>query len=180
MVLPCQETFGPSRLRWLRRSAVLRPLLTSARTIRVTPVAPPFRSSLTHGYACRSPRIRDVNFRCASASPTNGRCRKTALWSQGHSPQHPPASTTFLFVTSQLWRERVPATILCWLTGHIRRLPLHGLSPRRSCLRLVLLLDRSHLVCCPSFKFRFRTGDWLPEGSGTPQVHAHVGRTHGA
>ena len=39
-------------------------------------------------------------------------------------------------------------------------------------------LDRRHLVYCLSFKFRFRTGDWLPNGSGTPQVHAHVGRTH--
>lgn len=29
---------------------VLRPLLTSARTGQVTPVVPPFRSSLTHGY----------------------------------------------------------------------------------------------------------------------------------
>jgi hypothetical protein len=38
--------------------SVLRLLLTSARTSRVTPIAPPFRSSLTHGYAYRSPQIR--------------------------------------------------------------------------------------------------------------------------
>ncbi|TWT74712.1 hypothetical protein CA13_73960 [Planctomycetes bacterium CA13] len=31
---------------------------------------PAFQASLTHGYADRSPRIRDVNFRCTSASTT--------------------------------------------------------------------------------------------------------------
>ena len=28
-----------------------------------------------------------------------------------------------------------------------------------------------------SKKPELSTGDWLPEGSGTPQDHAHVGRT---
>ncbi|TWU37442.1 hypothetical protein Poly41_35730 [Novipirellula artificiosorum] len=44
----------------------------------------------------------------------------------------------FLFVTWRVLARRCPATILCWLTDHLRRLPLHGLSPRRSCPRLVL------------------------------------------
>jgi hypothetical protein len=41
---------------------------------------------------------------------------------------------TFLYVTSQLWRER------CRLLrrSRVRRLPPHGWSPFRSCLRLVL------------------------------------------
>lgn len=37
--------------------------------------------------------------------------------------------------------------------------------------------DRLHLINCLSPKFRFRTGDWFFAVSGTPQVHAHVGRT---
>ena len=85
--------------------SLLRPLLTYARTSRVTPVAPPFRPSLTHGYAYRSPRIRVVNFRCTSASST------VELSEYGFVVNGPLAtgfllaSTTFLFVTSQLWRD---------------------------------------------------------------------------
>ncbi|EMI24374.1 cyclophilin [Rhodopirellula europaea SH398] len=44
----------------------------------------------------------------------------------------------FLFVTWRVLARRCPATILCWLTDHLRRLPPHGLSPPRSCPRLVL------------------------------------------
>ncbi len=102
--------------------SLLRPLLTYARTNRITPVAPPFRPSLTHGYACRSPRIRVVNFRCTSASSTVESVGNGFVVLRPLASGSLLASTTFLFVTSQLWL----------------RLPPHGLSPRRSCLRLVL------------------------------------------
>ncbi len=68
---------------------------------------------------------------------------------------------TFLFVASQLWRE-------CCRLRHrsrIRRLPPHGWSPFRSCLRLVLQLSGLHLVSCPPFNSRFRTGDLHPTSS---------------
>ncbi len=57
-------------------------------------------------------------------------CRKRLCGPRATRLRKPPASTTFLFVTSQLWL----------------RLPPHGLSPRRSCPRLVLHLERLHLV----------------------------------
>ena len=90
-----------------------------------------------------------------------GVCRKRFRGPEATHLSALSACTTFLFVTSQPWLG----------------LPPHGPSPRRSCRRLVLHLDRLHLVSCPSFKLRFRTGDWLPKGSDTPQVHAHAGRT---
>ena len=68
---------------------------------------------------------------------------------------------TFLFVASQFWRE-------CCRLRHrsrIRRLPPHGRSPFRSCLRLVLKLSGLHLVSCPPFNSRFRTGDLHPTSS---------------
>ena len=50
---------------------------------------------------------------------------------------------TFLFVTLQLWRDRVQvANIKPGVYAFDRRLPLHGQSPFRSCLRLKLLLLR--------------------------------------
>jgi hypothetical protein len=162
MVLPCQETFSPSRYRWSCGRSVLRPLLTSARTSRVTPVAPPFRTSLTHGYAYRSPRIRSVNFRCTSAPTTPSSCRKRLRSPGATRLRSLGALMAFLFVTSQLWL----------------RLPPHGLSPRRSCLRLVLHLDRLHLVSCPSFKFRFRTGDLHPTSSRPCRAYRFRGGGH--
>jgi len=62
---------------------------------------------------------------------------------------------TFLFVTSQLWLG----------------LPPHGSSPPRSCLCLELFTGELHLVYCLSPEFR------NVQGTHTPQVHAHVGRT---
>ncbi|TWU17090.1 hypothetical protein Poly21_43000 [Allorhodopirellula heiligendammensis] len=44
----------------------------------------------------------------------------------------------FLFVTWQVLARRRPARVVRWLIDHLRRLPLHGLLPRRSCPRLVL------------------------------------------
>ncbi|TWU20050.1 hypothetical protein Poly21_22310 [Allorhodopirellula heiligendammensis] len=49
----------------------------------------------------------------------------------------------FLFVTWQVLARRSPARAVRWLIDHLRRLPLHGLSPRRSCPRLVLSLRRT-------------------------------------
>jgi len=87
-------------------ASLLRPLLTSARTIRITPVAPPFRPSLTRGYA-------------QQISPNKGRelslhkcvVYRWSLSEYGFVDTGPLAtgsllaSTTFLFVTSQLWRD---------------------------------------------------------------------------
>ena len=66
----------------------------------------------------------------------------------------------FLYVASQLWRER------CRLLhrSRVRRLPLHGFLCR-SCLRLVLRLKGLHLVYCPPINSRFRTGDLHPTSS---------------
>ena len=51
--------------------------------------------------------------------------------------------TTFLSVASQLGREDVRVAInRPGAYAHLRRLPSHGRSPFRSCLRLVLLLQR--------------------------------------
>ena len=90
-----------------------------------------------------------------------------------------PASTTFLFVTLQLWRDRVQvANIKPSVYAFDRRLPLHGQSPFRSCLRLKLLLLRFTFGILPIKRvpklFRGLADLTI---SGTPQVHAHVGRT---
>ena len=57
------------------------------------------------------------------------------------------------------------------LNQHTRRLPPHGLLPPRSCLRLVLRSKGSNwhvvLLLIPFFV----------QGTCTPLVHAHVGRT---
>ena len=91
-----------------------------------------------------------------------------------------PASTTFLFVTLQLWRDRVQvANIKPGVYAFDRRLPLHGQSPFRSCLRLKLLLLRFTFGILPIKRvpklFRGLADLTI---SGTPQVHAHVGRTN--
>ena len=90
-----------------------------------------------------------------------------------------PASTTFLFVTLQLWRDRIRvANIKPGVYAFDRRLPLHGQSPFRSCLRLKLLLLRFTFGILPIKRvpklFRGLADLTI---SGTPQVHAHVGRT---
>ena len=91
-----------------------------------------------------------------------------------------PASTTFLFVTLQLWRDRVQvANIKPGVYAFDRRLPLQGQSPFRSCLRLKLWLLRLTVGILPIKRvpklFRGLADLTI---SGTPQVHAHVGRTH--
>ena len=79
---------------------------------------------------------------------------------------------TFLFVASQLWRECVrQRQIRPALTHHIRRLPSHGRSLFRSCPRLVLHSQRNIWHTASSMSPVF------VQGTYTPQVHAHVGRT---
>lgn len=145
----------------------VRPLLISVSTRRVTPSRPAFRASPTHGYASQISPNRRVNFRCTSTPSTlesvgngfvvHGQLTSGSLW----------ASMTFLFVASQLWRER------CRLRhrSRVRRLPLHGLLPRHSSLRLLLRLKGyiwyTVLRSIPVFV----------QGTCSPQVHAHVGRT---
>ena len=120
-----------------------------------------------------------VYFRCTSALSTcrtvgNGFVILGPLTSAGR-----PASTTFLFVTLQLWRDRVQvANIKPGVYAFDRRLPFHGQSPFRSCLRLKLLLLRFTFGILPIKRvpklFRGLADLTI---SGTPQVHAHVGRT---
>ena len=140
---------------------------------------PAFRASPTHGYASRSPRIRVCTF------AAQVRCLPVVLSENSFVILGPltsasrPASTTFLFVTLQLWRDRVQvANIKPGVYAFDRRLPLHGQSPFRSCLRLKLLLLRFTFGILPIKRvpklFRGLADLTI---SGTPQVHAHVGRT---
>ena len=72
----------------------------------------------------------------------------------------------FLFVTWRVLAKRCPATILCWLTDHLRRLPPHGPSPRRSCPRLVLSFVRiSFGILTPRKQPELSTGDFHPTRS---------------
>lgn len=60
-----------------------------------------------------------------------------------------------------------------------RRLPPHGQSPFRSCLRLVLVIDWLHLVCCPPVNSHFRTGDLHPTSLRPCRAyHAHGAAIH--
>ena len=122
---------------------------------------------------------KNVNFRCTSSSSTvesvgngfvvYGQLTSGSLW----------ASMTFLFTVfnllrgSQLWRECVRVAISSnpVFTHHIRRLPHHGSSPPRSCPRLVLQLS-GNIWHTASFSIPV-----FVQGTSTPQVHAHVGRT---
>jgi putative addiction module component (TIGR02574 family) len=70
----------------------------------------------------------------------------------------------FLNVALQFWRD-VSCLVVPGLTNQVRhaprlrRLPPHGQSPFRSCLRQVLNIDWLHLVYCPPVDSHFRTGD---------------------
>jgi hypothetical protein len=70
-------------------------------------------------------------------------------------------SVRSLATWTRMWRNRVPRS----LDQHIRRLPLHGSSPPRSCPRLVLSIGWLHLVYCPPSNSQFRTGDLHPTSS---------------
>ena len=101
------------------------------------PGRPAFRASSTRGYVHSSPQIRVVICPCPSSPST---C--APFFRFGFAVSSPLAWSRrprmgFLFVTWQVLARRCPATILCWLTDHLRRLPLHGPLPRRSCPRLV-------------------------------------------
>ena len=67
----------------------------------------------------------------ASTLPVRFRCQQPA-----HLRCRPQSS--FCSSTGGSWREDVQQRITRWLIDHLRRLPPHGLSPRRSCPRLVL------------------------------------------
>ena len=136
------------------------------------PGRPAFRASPTRGYASQTSPNKHVNFRCTSSPSTlesvgNGFVVHGQLTSGSLS-----ASMAFLYVASQLWRER------CRLLhrSRVRRLPSHGFLCRDqpavgARLRLVLRLKGyiwyTVLRSIPVFV----------QGTCTPQVHAHVGRT---
>ena len=74
-------TLGPSRPHWQWRNTVLRLLLTSVSTNRVTPVAPPFEQALLTGTLHRPPQIRIVicprpnaTSTCTPSSSSVSRC----------------------------------------------------------------------------------------------------------
>jgi len=145
---------------------LLWPLLTSQSTKCVTTPAPPFEPSPTRGYT-------------SEISPNKGRdlsLPKLPIYLRsffrfGFAVSSPLAWSRrprmrFLFVTWQVLAGRCPATILCWLTDHLRRLPLHGLSPRRSCPRLVLSFVRNSFgILTPGKKPELSTGDFHPTRS---------------
>ncbi len=75
--------------------------------------------------------------------------------------------TTFLFVASQLGREeiRVANENRPGAYASLRRLPPHGRSPSRSCLRLVLPLQGESFGILTPESFQSRTGDFHPTTS---------------
>ena len=79
-----------------------------------------------------------MNCPCTSSASTNPPF-PICLRVLKHARLERPASMRFLYVASQVLARRCPATIVCWLNGHLRRLPSHGRSPFRSCLRLVFV-----------------------------------------
>jgi hypothetical protein len=165
MDLPCLETFGPSRLPWPGRIGTTAAADFCAHESGY-PGRPAFRASPTHGYASQISPNKSVNFRCTSSPSTlesvgngfavHGQLTSGSLW----------ASMAFLFVASQLWRDaagcyadRAPQASFPQSVA-LPQLP----SPRTSVAGL-------HLVSCPPDNSRF------VQGTFTPQVHAHVGRT---
>ena len=157
---PCQETFGPSRLRWFGRTGTM----ASADFCSHEP-GYPGRQALLTGTPSRPRANKNVNFRCTGSSSTlesvgNGFVVHGQLTSGSLS-----ASMTFLFVASQLWREDVRVAIIRpGAYAHLRRLPPHGFLCR-SCLRLVLRLNGYIWYAVLQFNSRFRTGDLHPTSS---------------
>ena len=119
---------------------LLCPLLTSDRhRVAFACTAPPFGQALLTGTQAGSPQIRTC---CVPAQALHlPELRFSSSVSRCHARS--PGVTglmKFLFVVWQVLARRCPATFLCWLTDHLRGLPLHGSLPPRSCLRLVLNL----------------------------------------
>ena len=147
--------------------SVLRPLLTSVRTTRSYPRSPRLSGQPYSRVRAQISPNKSVNFRCTSSPSTVEPVGNGFVVHRQLASGSLLAYMAFLFVASQLWRER------CRLLrrSRVRRLPSHGSSPPRSCLRLVLCRSELHLVYClleiPVFV----------QGTCTPQVHAHVGRT---
>ena len=79
-----------------------------------------------------------MNCPCTSSASTNPPF-PIRLRVLKHARLERPASMRFLYVASQVLARRWPATIVCWLNGHLRRLPSHGRLPFRSCPRLVFV-----------------------------------------
>ena len=102
-------------------------------------VRPAFRASPTHGYALRSPQIR-----VRDLSPPKLPIYLRPVFRFGFAVSSPLTWSRrprigFLFVTiAGLGENVVDGVVQVDTYAHVRRLPLHGLSPRRSCLRLVL------------------------------------------
>ncbi len=128
-------------------------------------VGPAFRASSNHGYASRSPQIRTRSVPTqvldlpASTLPVRFHCQQPA-----HLRCRPLSS--FCSSPDGSWREDVQQLITRWLIDHLRRLPLHGLSPRRSCPRLVLSFVRNSFgILTPRKKPELSTGDFHPTRS---------------
>jgi hypothetical protein len=121
------------------------------------PGRPAFQPKLlTHGYACRSPRIRDVNFHCASTRSTqevvgNGFCSPRSA--------HPNDSQSLYRVS-----VRYPAVLA---TDSSPRFVASPQLPLPSTCILVGYIWYTVLQSSSEFV----------QGTCTPQVHAHVGRT---
>ncbi len=121
---------------------------------------------------------KSVNYPCTSSASTNPPF-PICLRVLKHARLERPASMRFLYVASQVLARRCPATILCRLNDHLRRLPSHGRSSFRSCPRLVSVsyeLFIWYYDSCKKIGTKHRGLRTLVEFR-TPQTHAHVGRT---
>jgi len=140
---------------------------------------PAFRASPTHGYVGQISPDKNVTFPCTgSADPPAVGTPPSRLDENGfvmHGPLTWPCRPCmrFLFVAPQFWRECDRRRCWCRLNERIRRLPPHGLSPPRSCPRLVLPRSESVIDCLPS-DIRPRTGDFHPTSSRPCRAYRRV------
>jgi hypothetical protein len=110
MVLPCQESFSPSRLDWLARVGTTASADFCSHG-QGYPSRPAFRASSTHGYARRSPQIRTC---CVPARVPHLPKLRLPVRLHGHKSARleSSASMWFLYVTRQvLARMRRPGIV---------------------------------------------------------------------
>ncbi len=121
---------------------------------------------------------KSVNYPCTSSASTNPPfpiCLRVLM----HARLERPASMRFLYVASQVLARRCPATILCRLNDHLRRLPSTVGHPSAVALASCLFLTSySFGIMTPVRKIGTKhRGLRTPVEFRTPQTHAHVERT---
>ncbi len=132
-----------------------------------------FRASSTHGYAPQISPNMNVNFPCASSSSTARFCRERFRCLRATHLRFLAASMTFLFVASQFRREcdrRRQVVSVVTQTHSQASSPRSVTLPQLPSPRT--LSPRMTVGMLPS-----REPPVFVQGTCTPQVHAHVGRT---